>query len=155
MKGGFLLSAASVFWLVRYFDASIGVAYGVQALSAAAALATVGIAARRFAGDVPVVASITLCCSLLVSPYLYAADYVGYSIAVALLIERKQSSALPLLLLWVAPGISEMACAAGAPPLLPLFAIFVAMLAWLSAGPSVDAAGQVMSSVARRGGATS
>ncbi len=136
----FPVAAASVFWMARGFGAPVAVAYAAQALGALAALAITWLAARRFAGDDRAVAAIVLCATLLVSPYLYASDYGGCSVAVALLIERRPAMTPALLLLWVAPGLSEPLCVCGVPPLLPLLAGFVALLAWRSAAANQTAA---------------
>ena len=95
---------ASVFWMARSLGAPIAFSYAAQAVAALIALLAAWLAARR--GSETGAATVAACLTLLVSPYLYYSDLVGYSIVVAMLAERRPFGAVPIFL-WLFPGISE------------------------------------------------
>ncbi len=124
---GYAGGAASVFWMVRSLGATIAFGYAAQLLAALLAVALVWLAARR--GGDTAAAGVAVCLTLLVSPYLYYSDMVGYSIVVAMLAERHPAAVLPIFL-WLFPGISESLAVLTGVQVLPLFAGLAAALAW-------------------------
>jgi len=82
-------------------------------------------------------ACVTVCLVLLVSPYLYTSDLVGYSLVVAMVAERQPWSAVPLLL-WLCPGVSDIFVILTGVQVLPLCMVAVAALAWREFGGRVD-----------------
>jgi len=140
MPTAYPLNAASVFWMLRSVGVSIPTAYGGQGVAAVAAAILLWASRRRAAGNDRATAALTACLTLFVSPYLYASDLVGYSVAVALLIAVRPQRLRLLLLLWIAPGLSEIVCALGGRPMLPAFVAAATLLAWRWAAADASAA---------------
>lgn len=126
-RDGFPAWGASVFWAVRSFGGNLGLAYAMQAIAAAFAATMTWVAARR--GPDLRTAAVATCLMSLVSPYFYAFDLVGYSIAVALLAERRGFGKLPVLL-WVLPGASEALTIVTGRQALPVVVILAAYVVW-------------------------
>lgn len=124
---GYWGGTASVFWMARSFGASLALSYAVQFLTAATATVAVWRTAR--CGSELAAAAVTTCVTLLVSPYLYYSDLVGYSVVVAMLAERWGFGMLPAVL-WLFPGVSEIFSAFTGKQVLPVFVVLAALLAW-------------------------
>ncbi|MDA8251298.1 MAG: glycosyltransferase family 87 protein [Rhodospirillales bacterium] len=132
-KGGFPSYAASVFWMARSFGGSLAVSYAAQAVAAVLAVAGTWMAARH--GNDTAAGTVAVCLTLLVSPYLYSFDIVGYSIVVAMLFERRRFALLPMLL-WLAAGVSELFTFLTGIAVLPALIALAALLAWREFGVS-------------------
>jgi hypothetical protein len=129
-------NAASFFALLRALDVPIGIAYAAQAACALAAAAQAIRAGLRDEADDERLTMLTVALSLLVSPYLYASDLVGYSIAVAMLARRRPTWWFPLALLWLAPGLAGPITLVLGWPVLPLCVPIVAALIWRARLPT-------------------
>jgi hypothetical protein len=125
--GGFPVWGASVFWMIRSFGGTIDLAYAAQALAAVLAVLVAWVAARR--GPDLRTAVVAACVMSLVSPYFYVFDLVGYSIAVAVLAERRGFGTIPMLL-WLLPGVSEALTVVTGRQALPILVVIVAGIAW-------------------------
>lgn len=130
---GYPIWAASVFWMMRSFDAPAGAAYAVQGITALMVVAAVWVAARR--GDGVAVAGFAACLMPLVSPYLYSFDLTGYSLAIAIYAGRRGWT-VPLVLLWLCPGLSEAFTYFTERAVLPVFIVLAAALLWRDVGRS-------------------
>ena len=128
--------AASVYWMARSFGLSVPLSYDAQGAAAVLALAATIAAARR-GGDTAMMA-VTTCLILLVSPYLNYSDLVGYSVVVAMILERRPTAALPMAL-WIFPGVSSIVSVLTGWQVLPVCVVTAAFLAWREFGPESPA----------------
>lgn len=85
---GYQLTGTSVFWMLRSFGASLGFSRDAQILAAMAAAAGAWGVWRR-QSEVLAQSCLTMLLALFVSPYGFAADMVGYTIALAVLAEQR------------------------------------------------------------------
>jgi hypothetical protein len=125
------LLGTSVFWMARSFGAVLPFAYAIQLFcSAAAAFCTWRLWRRADVARNHRVA-ITICLSLLASPYSYTEDMVAYSIACTLLLRRAPAATDVLLsLLWLAPAyVGHFGTEFGILP-TPVCIIAVALIGW-------------------------
>ncbi len=97
---------SSFFWLFRSLHAGVGAALIAQVIAASLAIGILVWTCRIPNLRPEAVAEITVLASLLVTPYAYSADLVGYSLVLALAAERRkwQISMLDTLF-WLWPGI--------------------------------------------------
>jgi hypothetical protein len=99
---GYELHGASIFWMLRSVSASLPAAYAGQIFSALLAASLAWRLWRRMdTNRVP----LTLCLILLVTPYGFTDDMVGYSVAAAMLLRPDAPLRNAVLAaLWLAPG---------------------------------------------------
>jgi hypothetical protein len=130
---GYQLTGTSVFWMLRSFGFGIGAAYAVQAVAAClAALAVYRL--WRKPGDRMVQASLTMFLALFVAPYGFSVDMVGYSIALAVLAQRR-GWRVTLLdgLFWLWPGYAALITGLTGVLLTPLVIAAALLVGWVSA----------------------
>ncbi len=102
---GYQQFGVSVFWMLRSFGAGPGFSDAAQALATATAMAAAYVLWRRDTTDVPSKAAITICLSLLATPYGFTYDMVAYSLALAMMAQSRNWQIDPLdaiLFLWPA-----------------------------------------------------
>ncbi len=136
---GYPLNAASVFWMARSFGASVALSYAVQAIAAIFAVFAVWKAARHGTEAETATAAVAICMILLVPPYLYASDLVGYSIVIAMIAEQQSAGPLPIFL-WLCPGVSEVFTYVTGKAVLPVAFVVTALVAWRQFRASVSSA---------------
>ena len=130
--GIFECFGTSVFWAVRELGGGLGAAYGVQALAAAGAAAVVWHIWRVGWGGAVERMAVTVCLSLVVSPFGYTYDMVGYEVALAAC-AAKRGWRIDVLdaLLFVAPAVCPVICAHTGWLLTPLAgAVAAARICW-------------------------
>ncbi len=105
---GYQLTGTSVFWMLRSFGAGVSLAYAVQLVTAALSAAAV-YRVWRGAGDHLTKAALTMFLGLYVAPYGFSVDLVGYSVALVVLVQRRNWR-VNLLdgLLWLWPGYAAL-----------------------------------------------
>jgi hypothetical protein len=135
---GYEFHGASIFWMLRSFGAGLSAAYAAQAISALlAAILAWHLWRREDDRRLP----ITLCLFLLVTPYGFTDDMVGYSIAAAMLLRPNaplRNAALAAL--WLAPGYSGHFAALSGLSLTPLLVLaLIAIGLTIPASPATGA----------------
>jgi len=105
---GYQLTGTSVFWMLRSFGLSCAVADAAQICTALLAVVAAYWLWRR-EGDRLVQASLTMLLALFIAPYGFSADMVGYSVALAVLAQRR-GWRVSLLdgLSWLWPGYAAL-----------------------------------------------
>ncbi len=101
-------SGVSVFWMARSLGAPVGLAGLCQGVSALAASVWCWHAWRRKEADPVARAALTVCLTLLVTPYAYANDMTGLSVMVAWLAWRRGGPGVADALLWLWPALGPV-----------------------------------------------
>jgi hypothetical protein len=97
----------SVFWLARSLGAAVGTAYAVQCFVLLLAVAAAWRLWRRDGADPVHRLAMTVCLTLLASPYGFLDDLVAYSVMLPMLARRDTPLVnAALALLWLAPALS-------------------------------------------------
>ncbi len=101
----FPVAGITVFVMARSLHASVAEALSVQAVSAILSLLLVWQSWRRAEGDPVPRMALTVCLTLLITPYGYSYDLVAFSIAMAALFARASSLEQAIIaLLWLFGG---------------------------------------------------
>jgi hypothetical protein len=127
---GYEFHGTSVFWMSRSLGANLPLAYTVQTITALlAAVAAWRLWQHEDASRLP----LTLCLMLLVTPYGFTDDMVGYSIAAAMLLRRGAPLRnATLAALWVAPGFTGHLASISGVLITPLLALLMMAIGWLT-----------------------
>lgn len=106
-------SGVTVFWMARSLGGSVAVAAMAQMLAAGLAIAWCWRAWRRYraAADRIALVALTVCLTLLVTPYGYVNDMTGFSIMVAWLAWQRGRVEPTDILLWLWPVLSPVVVA--------------------------------------------
>ncbi len=124
-------TGVSVFWMARTMGAGMPAAYALQAVSTPIAMILVYRAWRLPCADPLARMAVTVCLSLLVTPYGYASDMVAYSIAVTVVLANNGWRLRPIdALLWLWPGFCPLVTKATGFLLTPVVIATAATLAW-------------------------
>ncbi len=131
-------NGVSVYWMLRSLGASNPVSYACQLAGAAAAAALVYRAWRLPGANRIAQIALTLILSLFIMPYAFAADMVGYSIAVvALAWDRGWRVTLLDGVLWLWPGYIVFGTVLTGVLLTPVALAAASVVAWRQLkGPS-------------------
>jgi hypothetical protein len=132
---GYQLTGISVFWMLRSLGCGLAVAGAAQGVLAAAAI---GLVVRLWRGagvdpslDRPALVALTLLLTLLVTPYGYSVDLVGYSVALVVLARAPGGGgSFSHGVLWLWPGYAPLVTALTGVLLTPLFILAACGLAW-------------------------
>lgn len=126
---GYEMHGISVFWMLRSFGAGLAPAYAGQIISAALAVGAAWWLWRRAAERT---IALILCLNLLVSPYGFTDDLVGYSLALAMLLRRDAVlTNAALAVLWLAPGYTGHLAARSGLLITPLLVLAALAICWL------------------------
>ncbi len=127
---GYQLTGTSVFWMLRSFGMAVPGAYAGQIVAACFAGFAVFCLWRK-PGDVLRQASLTMFLSLFVAPYGFSVDMVGYSVALAVLAQRR-GWRVNLFdgLLWLWPGYAAIVTHSTGVLLTPIVVGIAALSAW-------------------------
>ena len=83
-------TGVSLFWMLRTLGSGVAGAYVAQAAGAIASMVLVYRAWRKPDAEPLARMALTVCLSLLITPYGYACDMVAYSVAVAVIVANNQ-----------------------------------------------------------------
>jgi len=137
-RTGYQLAGTSVFWMGRSFGGGVGVCYAAQAASAVIA-AVLTYRLWRSAWALPDKAALTLLLSLFVMPYGFAADMVGYSIALLVLASRRPGGVTLLdSIFWLWPGYVPVITSVTGHLFTPLVVAAVTARAWFECAPRAE-----------------
>ncbi len=121
----------TVFFMARSFGASLGVAWAVQAL---ASLAAGGVIWRAWANPVPDALArmgVSVSLAVLVMPYGYLYDLVGFSVAMAALAIRAYGARrLAYAALWLLAGYAGIFAPILGRIFMPVAVVLAAFMAW-------------------------
>jgi len=125
------LNGISVFWMVRSLHGGLRLAGAAQLLAAGVAMLTAWRAWRMAGVDIYAAASLSLILTSFLTPYGYSSDLVGYTLALAVLAQRR-GWRVDLVdgLLWLWPGYMLIATALTGVLVTPLVLAFAAYRAW-------------------------
>lgn len=125
------IHAVSVFWALRSFGTSAGIAYAGQGIAALAACTAAWRAWRRNTAHAAARLALTTCLVPLVTPYGYTDDLVGVSLAFAMLAGRSTPwLSAGAAFLWLSPAILPIIYVRWHVLLAPLCFVFGAVMAW-------------------------
>ncbi len=126
----------SVFWMLRSFGGGMPAAYAGQLLAAIAAFALTWVIWRRKNFDRAGRMALTVFLALLVTPYGYTDDMVGWSIALAALARRRGWRIDPLdALFWLWPALSPLVFERTGLLVTPLVVVTAVIRNWARAAP--------------------
>jgi hypothetical protein len=127
----YMNTGTSVFWMLRTMGCGIYLAYGAQLVIAMIAFVIVYRVWHRPDNELMAKVAMTVCCSLLITPYGFTSDMVSYSIAVAIIV-RNNFWRLRLIdvILWLWPFYCTFTTVHIGLLLTPVFVVTAAMLAW-------------------------
>jgi hypothetical protein len=125
------IHAVSVFWALRSFGASTGMAFAVQGFSALAATCAGWRAWRLKAVDAPARVALTTCLVPLVTPYGYTDDLVGLSLAFVMLARRDRPGlSAGAALIWLMPALLPVIYVRWHIVVAPLVFVAGGVMAW-------------------------
>jgi alpha-1,2-mannosyltransferase len=126
VPGGF-----TVLMMARSFHATLPQAWALQAASSAVSAFLIWSRWRRLGDDVVCRMALTMCLSVLMTPYGYIYDLVGFSIGMAAMFERSGARQKPVYaLLWLMSGYYITLWNETGYILMPAAAAFGAWMIW-------------------------
>ncbi|CAG4923277.1 unnamed protein product, partial [Acidocella sp. C78] len=131
---GYELNGVSVFWMARSLGAGVTLAGAAQAAAALAAARWCWRAWRIPAPDPIARAALTVCLTLLVTPYAYVNDMTGVSVMTAWLAWRRGRLEPADALLWLWPVLGPLMASLAHAEVAPLAILLGALRAARAAG---------------------
>ncbi len=128
-------TGVSVFWMLRTLGSGVALAYAAQLAAALGSMVVVYRAWRKPDAEPLARMALTVCLSLLITPYGYAFDMVAYSIAVAVIVANNQwKLRLIDVVLWLWPAYSPAVTLLSGVLLTPIVISIAAAQAWTQMG---------------------
>ena len=132
---GYQQFGISTFWMARSFGAGLVLAYACQIAVSAVGMLACGIVWRSPSLAAELRASLTVFLSLLVTPYGFTYDMVGYSAALAVLAQRRNwRLGLFDVLFWLWPMLCPVVVMKTGVLLTPLVVLLAVARTWYRAG---------------------